>query len=208
MMNKNGMLVVISGFSGAGKTTILNNLLEKYPDEFVKSVSVTTRERREEEREGIDYFFRTKEEFEHMLACGELLEWDTYVDNFYGTPKFFIDKELYDGKIVLLVLNTFGAKYIKKQYPNSVLIFVTPENIDILYKRLEERSSESNELINKRKSEMLKEIEDIPYYDYLVINNEIEECVSNVYKIINSNKMSVQNNMNLVNDFKEKLKNK
>lgn len=205
-MNKNkGMLIVISGFSGAGKNTVVNELLEKYPDEFVRSISVTTREPRENEKDGIDYFFRTKKQFDSLLASNELLEWDTYSDNFYGTPKFFIEEQLEQGKKVLMILNTFGARYVKNKYPNTVLIFVTPDSINTIFDRLRNRKSENDILIKKRKNEMQEEVNDIEYYDYLVLNNDLDKCVNDVYKIVNAHKMSVKNNRELISEFKEKL---
>lgn len=205
-MNKNkGMLIVVSGFSGAGKNTVVNELLEKYPDEFVRSISVTTREPRENEKDGIDYFFRTKKQFDSLLASNELLEWDTYADNFYGTPKFFIEEQLEQGKKVLMILNTFGARYVKNKYPNTVLIFVTPDSINTIFDRLRNRKSENDVLIKKRKNEMQEEVNDIEYYDYLVLNNDLDKCVNDVYKIVNAHKMSVKNNRELISEFKEKL---
>lgn len=199
---QNGILVVISGFSGTGKTSVVNSLLSNHADEFVKSVSVTTRVKREDEIDGKSYFFKSKKEFERLLSNGEILEWTSYAHNLYGTPKSYVEEQLLAGKNVILILNTEGAKYIKENFPNSVLIFLTVSGLDILKQRLVLRGEDSEESISLRLLEIQKEVDDVKYYDYIVENDILDTTTSTVYDIINASKYSVRRNINMIDRFK------
>ena len=146
-----GVLAVVSGFSGAGKGTVMKKLLESF-DDYALSVSVTTRKPRPGEVDGKDYFFRTKEEVEEMIAQDQLLEYARYVDNYYGTPRSYVEEKLSEGKNVILEIEIQGAMKIKEKIPEAVLIFVTPPSVDELRRRLEGRGTETQEVIESRLS--------------------------------------------------------
>lgn len=124
-LEKKGILVVVSGFSGSGKGTIMKELLKKYPEQYALSISATTRQPREGETDGVEYFFKETKEFEQMIADGELLEYAQYVDNYYGTPKAYVEKQLADGKDVILEIEIQGALKVKKQFPQTLLLLYT-----------------------------------------------------------------------------------
>ena len=164
-LEKKGILVVVSGFSGSGKGTIMKELLKKYPEQYALSISATTRQPREGETDGVEYFFKETKEFEQMIADGELLEYAQYVDNYYGTPKAYVEKQLADGKDVILEIEIQGALKVKKQFPQTLLLFVTPPSAEILKERLIGRGTEDMEIINKRLSRACEEAEGIENYD-------------------------------------------
>lgn len=203
-MSNDGLLVVVSGFSGSGKNTLVENLYKKYPNSYVDSVSVTTRTKREDEIEGESYYFKTYEEFEDMLLKGELLEWTTYAGQYYGTPKSSISKSLDEGKTVVMILNTMGAKYLKSKY-NALLVFITPPSISDLKQRLLKRNTESKSDIDKRIKEISKEITDISYYDYLIVNDDIDKSVDRLHSIIEVEKYNVSHQKKMINSLKTEL---
>ncbi len=180
-----GILLVVSGFSGAGKGTLLQKLLEKY-DTYVLSISATTRSPREGEVDGREYFFRSREEFEAMIAAGELIEYACYVGNYYGTPKAYVEEQLALGKDVILEIEIQGARKIKECYPDSVLLFLSPPSAEELRRRLTGRGTESMEVIENRLSRAAQEAQGIEDYDYFVINDNIEDCVQQVHQILES----------------------
>ncbi len=181
-MGKKGILTVISGFSGAGKGTIMKELVKKYP--YFLSVSATTRPPREGETDGEDYFFHTREEFERMIAAGELIEYAEYVGNYYGTPKAAVEKQLRDGKDVLLEIEMQGGMLVKEQFPDALLLFVAPPSAEILKARLNGRGTESVEEIEKRLQRASEEVTYMKSYDYIIVNNELEKAVEQVHSII------------------------
>ena len=144
-MNERGILIVVSGFSGAGKGTLMKRLLEKYEERYALSVSATTRQPREGERDGIEYFFKTKEEFEKMIAKEELIEYARYVENYYGTPRAYVEQMLEAGKDVILEIEIQGALKVKKAFPDTLLLFVVPPSAEELKHRLVGRGTESME---------------------------------------------------------------
>ena len=135
-MKTQGILIVVSGFSGAGKGTLMKALMNRYSERYALSVSATTRSPREGEKNGVEYFFRTKEEFEKMIAKDELIEYAKYVDNYYGTPKAYVEEQLSAGKDVILEIEIQGALKIKEKFPDTLLLFVTPPDADTLKERL------------------------------------------------------------------------
>ena len=146
-MNERGILIVVSGFSGAGKGTLMKRLLEKYEERYALSVSATTRQPREGERDGIEYFFKTKEEFEKMIAKEELIEYARYVENYYGTPRAYVEQMLEAGKDVILEIEIQGALKVKKAFPDTLLLFVVPPSAEELKHLLVGRGTESMEVI-------------------------------------------------------------
>ena len=182
-MNQQGILVVVSGFSGAGKGTLMKGLLEKY-DNYALSISATTRKPREGEEEGKAYFFKETEEFEKMIANNELIEYARYVKNYYGTPKEYVRKQLDAGKDVILEIEIQGALKVKEEFPDTLLLFVTPPSAGELKKRLVGRGTETMDVIESRMNRACEEAEGMDYYDYLVVNDDLNMCVEEMHMII------------------------
>ncbi|MEH2956853.1 guanylate kinase [Candidatus Merdisoma sp. JLR.KK006] len=182
-MEKRGILLVVSGFSGAGKGTLMKELLRRY-ENYALSVSATTRKPREGEEEGREYFFKTREEFERMIADGELIEHACYVGNYYGTPKAYVEQKLCEGQDVILEIEIQGARKVKEQFPDTVLLFVSPPGADELKRRLTKRGTESPEVIANRLNRAVQEAEGIEDYDYFVINDDLDACVEYVHRIV------------------------
>ena len=149
-MNEKGILIVVSGFSGSGKGTLMKELMTRYPDTYALSISATTRSPREGEVDGREYFFVSKDEFEKMIAKGELIEYAKYVENYYGTPRDYVEKKLDEGKDVILEIEIQGALNVKKMFPDTLLLFVTPPSAEELKKRLVGRGTETMDVIESR----------------------------------------------------------
>lgn len=198
-MKEKGLLLVISGPSGAGKGTIVSHLIKD--SSYALSISVTTRKARDNEKEGIHYFFKTKKEFDEMIDKSELLEYANFCGNYYGTPMSYVSKKLENGQNVLLEIEVQGALQVKQKYKDAILIFLTPKNITELRKRLENRATETEEKINMRMKRAKEEIKLIHKYDYIVMNNFIEEAVSSINNIVRSEKMSAKRHINLIENF-------
>ena len=181
--NKQGKLVVISGFSGVGKGTVVRRLLEDY-DHYALSVSMTTRKPRTGEKDGVHYFFVSNEEFEKMIKEGGLLEYAGYVDHYYGTPKAFVDEMREKGTDVILEIEVQGARQIKKRFPDAVLIFITTPSAREMAKRLIGRNTESGAQITDRLRRAVEEAEEMKKYDYIVVNDGLDDCVREVDRII------------------------
>ena len=173
-MGKQGILTVVSGFSGAGKGTLMKALLEKY--EYGLSISATTRAPREGEQNGREYFFLTKEQFEDMISKNELIEYAQYVGNYYGTPKKYVQQQLDAGKNVILEIEIQGALNVKKMFPDALLIFVTPPSAAELKSRLVGRGTEDMETIDKRMKRAAEESKFMNSYDYIAVNDKLDEC--------------------------------
>ncbi|MDY3959246.1 guanylate kinase [Romboutsia timonensis] len=205
MLNRKGLLLVVSGPSGAGKGTICKALLNKN-DQIKLSVSATTRKPRNGEVHGVNYFFIEKEEFTKMIENGEFLEYAQIYDNFYGTPKAAIIECLEKGQDVILEIEMQGARQIKEVYPEGVFIFVLPPSLEELKSRIVGRGTETQEEIEKRFSCAFEEINQIVNYDYFIVNEDIEKSVSGVEAIIcaEKNKVTRYKN-NIIDKFKEEL---
>lgn len=205
MLNRKGLLLVVSGPSGAGKGTICKALLNKN-DQINLSVSATTRKPRNGEVHGVNYFFIEKEEFTKMIENGEFLEYAQIYDNFYGTPKAAIIECLEKGQDVILEIEMQGARQIKEVYPEGVFIFVLPPSLEELKSRIVGRGTETQEEIEKRFSCAFEEINQIVNYDYFIVNEDIEKSVSDVEAIIcaEKNKVTRYKN-NIIDKFKEEL---
>ena len=185
MANKKGVLVLFSGPSGVGKDTVLDIVLNK-DKSLQRSISLTTRDIRENEIDGKDYYFITKDNFTNMVENGEVLEFAQYGKNFYGTPKAPVDKWLSEGKTVILKIEVQGAQQIKTLYPDAVGIFVLPPSMDVLENRLRSRGTENEEDIQKRLEIAKNEVERSVDYDYIVINDDLDSASNDVLKIINT----------------------
>lgn len=172
-MDKKGKLIVVSGPSGAGKGTVLRELMSKH-DGFVYSISATTREPRDEDKEGVTYFFMSKDKFRELIENGGLLEYATYNDNYYGTPRRFVEEKISDGKNVILEIEVQGAMQIKKLFPEALLVFITPESFEVLSERLHSRGTETEDVIENRLAIARKEAPTALEYDYIIVNRDGE----------------------------------
>ena len=202
-MDKKGTLIVISGFSGAGKGTVVKGLVEKYG--YSLSISATTRMPREGEEDGREYYFKTVDEFRNLIDYNGFIEWAQYVDNYYGTPRKFVEDELKNGKDVILEIEVQGALNIKRQYPDAILIFITTKNMQVLQERLLGRGSESDALINKRLKRAAEEADCMQEYEYIIINDDLSTCIDTVHSVILCDKCKKENNMMLMEEIKKEL---
>ena len=202
-MNKKGVLIVISGFSGVGKGTVVKKLIEKY--HYSLSVSATTRAPRPGEVDGKDYYFKSVEEFRNLIDYNGFIEWAQYVENYYGTPRKYVEDELEQGHNVILEIEVQGAMHIKEQYPDAVLIFLTAPDGRSLKTRLEGRGTEEPKVIAKRLKRAYEETDDMKYYDYLVVNNDLETCVDNVNAVIVAEGFKTGNNKEYIIKTKQEL---
>ncbi len=205
-MNRKGLVIVLSGFSGAGKGTIVKHLMNEYKDAYHLSISATTRGKRQGEKDGREYFFRTKEEFEAMIEEGELLEYASFNGNYYGTPRFYVEKLVEEGKDVILEIEIQGALQVKKIFPEALLLFVMPPDAKTLKERLVGRGTETDEVIAERLAISTKESLLMNQYDYLVVNDVIERSVSEVHAIIQSEHFRTTRNAETIQNIQDDLK--
>ena len=182
---KKGVLVVVSGFSGAGKGTVTRRLVEEN-DGYALSISATSRQKREGEEEGVHYFFKTKEEFEKLIACDELIEYAQYVGNYYGTPKKYVEECLNKGMNVILEIEVVGALQVKKKYPDAMTVFMTTKDAATLKKRLVGRGTETPEKIEQRLKRAVEEAEYISSYDFILVNDDLDRCIEELKGLVES----------------------
>lgn len=190
-MTEKGLLIVLSGPSGVGKGTVRQAIFSKGERDFMYSISATTRAKREGEVDGVDYFFKTREEFEKMIAEDELLEYTEYVGNYYGTPMDYVKKTLASGKDIFLEIEVQGAMQVKEKMPEGIYIFLTPPNMDELEARIVNRGTDESPVIRQRMEKAIEEIELMRYYDYAVENDTVENAVNKVLAIIQSEHLKV-----------------
>ena len=204
-MNDQGILVVVSGFSGAGKGTLMKALLEKYHN-YALSISATTRKPRVGELDGREYFFVTRERFEEMIAKEELIEYAQYVDNYYGTPRQYVFQQMADGKDVILEIEIQGALKIKEKFPEALLLFVLPPSADVLKERLIGRGTESMEVIQARLHRASEEAAGMNSYDYILVNDKVDVCVEEMHQLIQAQHNRVSSNLDFIEQMKQELK--
>ena len=204
MQNK-GILMVISGFSGAGKGTLVKKLLSEY-DNYALSISMTTRGPREGEQDGREYFFRTREQFEENIAKNGFIEYAQYCGNYYGTPKAYVEEQMQAGKDVILEIEIQGAMKIKEQFPESLLLFVTPPSAEELQKRLVGRGTETADVIAQRLARAYEESEGMDAYDYIVVNDDLDECAAAVQKYVEAAKNVPSRRVEFITEIREELK--
>ena len=185
MFEEKGILFILSGPSGVGKGTVRQRLFEQ-ETHLKYSVSATTREKRTGEQEGIDYFYTTKEQFEAMIQNGELLEHAQYVENYYGTPRAYVEEQLEKGNDVFLEIEVQGALQVKENFPEGVFIFLFPPSLEELKNRIIGRGTESDELVRNRLKEAEKEISMMSEYDYVVVNDDVDQAVQKIKAVITS----------------------
>ena len=197
---KKGLLIVISGPSGAGKGTVYNEVLIRRP-EIQRSISVTTRAPREGEVDGVHYYFKTVEQYQEMIAKGEFLETAEVYKNYYGTPKAPVYEKLALGQDVMFEIDTLGAKQIKKIYPECISIFIIPPSFEILEKRLRDRGTDSEQSIRRRLSSAKTELGKYKQFDYIVFNNNLEDAIRHVLSIIEAEKSKIERNEKVILDY-------
>ena len=204
-MNEKGILIIVSGFSGSGKGTLMKELLTRYPDTYALSISATTRSPREGEVDGREYFFVSKDEFEKMIAKGELIEYAKYVENYYGTPRDYVEKKLDEGKDVILEIEIQGALNVKKMFPDTLLLFVTPPSAEELKKRLVGRGTETMDVIESRMDRACEEAQGMENYDYLIVNDSLDRCVEEMHSIIQGEHRRSSRNCEFMKEIKQDL---
>ena len=205
MQKNKGILLVLSGFSGSGKGTVMKEIMKKYSDRYALSISATTRAPRPGETDGVEYFFKTRAEFEAMIENDELVEYAQYVSNYYGTPKAYVEEQLNAGKDVILEIEIQGALKIKEKFPDTLLLFMTPPSAEELKKRLIGRNTETMEVIESRLSRAGQEAEGIENYDYLIINDDLEKCVEQFHSIVTNEHDRVSRNEEHIDNMRSQL---
>ena len=203
-MKRKGILIVVSGFSGAGKGTLMKRLLSTY-DNYALSVSMTTRSPRQGEENGREYFFVSRDAFEEKIGQDGLIEYACYCDNYYGTPREYVEKQLEDGKDVILEIEIQGALKVKEKFPTALLLFVMPPTVEELKRRLEGRGTESAEVIAKRLKRASEEAEGIENYDYIVINDNLEVCVQEMHSLIEAAHNTPDRIQNFIQNMRKEL---
>lgn len=204
-MDRKGILVVVSGYSGVGKGTLMKALTARY-GQYALSVSATTREPREGEADGREYFFKTEEEFEEMIGQGRLIEYARYCDHYYGTPKEYVEEQLSQGRDVILEIEQQGALKVKAQDPDVLMLFVMPPDAQTLVERLRGRDTESEEVIRQRLTQALEESKYVDRYDYMVVNADLDQAVKEVHHLIESQHNMINRNLDFAKQIQTELK--
>ena len=199
MKNKDGLLVVFSGPSGVGKDSLLQRLLEVNP-QISLSISATTRAPRGAEQHGKDYYFLTKEKFQEIIKQDGMLEHAVYCDNYYGTPRQPVEEGIRQGRDVILEIEVQGGAQVRQKNPASVRIFVLPPSMRVLSQRLHKRGTDSEEVIQKRLAKAREEIQKAEQYDYVVINDDLEECVQEICEILSAEKKKASRSGKLIEE--------
>lgn len=199
-----GILIVLSGFSGAGKGTLVKELMKTY-DNYALSISMTTRKPREGEVHGREYFFTERESFEEKIAQNGLIEYAEYCGNYYGTPRDYVEEMLAAGRDVLLEIEIQGMHKVKKMFPDMLTLFVTPPSIAELEKRLRGRGTETEEVIRKRLVRAAEEAKGMEDYEYLVVNDDLQECVEEIHSIVKAAKRASRRNTEFINNIRGEL---
>ena len=199
-----GILIVVSGFAGTGKGTLMKLLCER--NENLKlSVSMTTRKPREGEEEGASYFFVSREEFEKKIQENGLIEHAEYVGNYYGTPRSYVENQLAKGNDVILEIEIQGAMKVKREYPDALLVYILPPSIQELHRRLLQRGTETPDIIKKRLQRAAEESEGMESYDFIVVNDDLETCYNELLGIINASRFAAFRNENLIREIRKEL---
>lgn len=203
-MKHKGLLIVISGFSGVGKGTLVKKLVDSY-DNYALSVSMTTRAPRDGEKNGVSYFFVEKETFEETIANDGLIEYASYVGNYYGTPRAWVEEQLDSGRDVVLEIEVQGALKVKEKFPEALLLFLLPPSAQELKHRLEKRGTETAEVIEQRLKRAREEAEYIGRYDFIEVNDDLDACMGRINGIVAAAHGWPSLNTETINTLKEEL---
>lgn len=199
-----GILIVLSGFSGAGKGTLMKELMKTY-DNYALSISMTTRNPRPGEVDGREYFFSTRETFEEKIAQNGLIEYAEYCGNYYGTPRDYVEEQLAKGKDVILEIEIQGMRKVKQMFPEMLPLFVTPPSAAELERRLRGRGTETEEVIKSRLLRAAGEADGVEDYEYIVINDDLQACVSQIHGIVQAAKSATARNTQLIHDIRKEI---
>lgn len=203
-MKRKGILIVVSGFSGVGKGTLMRELLRTY-DNYALSVSMTTRKPREGEEEGVSYFFVDRETFERTIRQDGLVEYAEYCGNYYGTPKEYVEKCLAQGKDVILEIEIQGAMKVRERFPQALLLFVMPPDAEELRRRLAGRGTEEDAVIRRRLARAQEESKGIENYEYIIINDDLQACVQEMHAVITAARRAPGRNEEFIADIRSGL---
>lgn len=203
-MKHKGLLIVISGFSGVGKGTLVKKLVDSY-DNYALSVSMTTRAPRDGEKDGVSYFFVEKETFEETIVNDGLIEYASYVGNYYGTPRAWVEEQLESGRDVVLEIEVQGALKVKEKFPEALLLFLLPPSAQELKHRLEKRGTETAEVIEQRLKRAREEAEYIGRYDFIEVNDDLDACMGRINGIVAAAHGWPSLNTETINTLKEEL---
>ena len=203
-MNKKGILIILSGFSGVGKGTVVRRLLSDY-DNYALSISATTRKPREGEEDGVSYFFKSKEEFEQMIKEDSFIEHARYVENYYGTPKAYVQEQLDAGKDVILEIEIQGALKVKEKYPDALMLFLVPPDAQTLKERLVGRGTETADVIHDRLERAAQEAQEMGSYEYIIVNDDLDTCVKQVHELIQSAHCNKSHNTAFIKELQQDM---
>ena len=203
-MNKKGILIILSGFSGVGKGTVVRRLLSDY-DNYALSISATTRKPREGEEDGVSYFFKSKEEFEQMIKEDSFIEHARYVENYYGTPKAYVQEQLDAGKDVILEIEIQGALKVKEKYPDALMLFLVPPDAQTLKERLVGRGTETADVIHDRLERAAQEAQEMGSYEYIIVNDDLDTCVKQVHELIQSAHCKKSHNTAFIKELQQDM---
>lgn len=204
-MGRKGILVVVSGFSGVGKGTLMKLLTERY-GQYSLSISATTRAPREGEEDGREYFFKTKEEFEELIEQGRLIEHACYCGNYYGTPRDYVEDQIDQGRDVILEIELQGALSVREQYPDALLLFVMPPDAQTLEQRLRGRGTEDEAVLRARMKRAVEESAEIEKYDYMIVNDDLEMSMEAVHSLIESQHSRIDRNLEFISLIRQEVR--
>ena len=204
-MNRKGSRGVVSGFSGVGKGTLMKLLTERYR-QYALSISATTRSPRAGEEDGREYFFRTREAFEELIANDQLVEYAEYCGNYYGTPREYVESQMEQGRDVILEIELQGALKIKKKFPEALLLFIVPPDAKTLLDRLRGRNTETEDVIQKRLARAAEESEGIEQYDYIIVNDDLEQSMELMHHLIESQHNKTDRNLAFIHQIQEEVR--
>lgn len=204
-MKQQGILIIISGFAGVGKGTLVKRLVQKY-DRYALSISMTTRAPRPGEENGREYFFVTKDEFEGQIKKNGLVEYASYCGNYYGTPRAYVEEQMARGKDIILEIEIQGAMKVKERFLNAVLVYVLPPSVAELENRLRGRATESEDKIAERLRRAAAESEGLEQYDYLIVNDNLDDCERELHGILCAAHFTPKQNTPFINELRNELK--
>lgn len=204
-MNRRGILVVVSGFSGVGKGTLMKLLTERYR-QYALSISATTRSPRAGEEDGREYFFRTRKAFEELIANDQLVEYAEYCGNYYGTPREYVESQMEQGRDVILEIELQGALKIKEKFPEALLLFIVPPDAQTLLERLRGRNTETEDVIRRRLARAAEESEGIEQYDYIIVNDDLEQSMELMHHLIESQHNKTDRNLAFIHQIQEEVR--